>query len=420
MRAPLRHAVSIAAVSLMGAGLPAVAASSAAADEAVPAPSLEISSLPAASPAPGSVYDQPVTITNNGTAAANGVVFQVRLTRGLAFPAAADGCAYSTDADQVAQALCKLDVVVAPGQSVTTPVRFKALPKALMEVVEYGTGPTGQAPGDDGFDDSYRRLALTADSSADLVATGDSAKGSPGGYVNVTATMRNDGPGWIHDEESDEQPGLLVHIPPGTTAVEVPEECAPFGIDAPTGPSEPGHSTYVCWHDDNLIEVGQSLAYTFRLRLAKDAKDTKGAVTASSVYGTHEAYDKNTSNDTAYLKVDVTGGDTSGTGHSGGSGPGSGGSAGGGSGTGGGNDPHPQASARPGAASASPVSGANPTATATAAATGGDPGDATANGNLASTGSDGTLLVAGTATAAAVLGGGMLLAARRRRSTKTS
>lgn len=414
MRAPLRHAASIAAVSLIGV-LPAIVTTAASADEAAPA--LEISSLPTATPKPGAVYDQSVTITNNGTAAANGVAFQIRLTRGLAFPAPVDGCTYSTVADQVTQALCELDVVVEPGQSVTTPVRFKTLPKALLEVVEYGTTPTGEAPLNDGFDDSYRRLALTADSSADLVATGDEAKGSAGDIVNVTATLRNDGPGWIHNEESDDQPGLLVRIPAGTTAVEVPKECAPFGIDAPTGPSEPGHPKYVCWHDDNLIEVGQSLSYTFRLKLGKNVKDTKGAVTASSVYGTHQTYDKNTSDDTAYLKIDVPDTGTPSAGTTGGSATG-GGSTDGGSGTGGqGNDPHPQTGGASGGTTPSPVATPSTGVTST---TGGDSAGDEADGNLARTGSDGTVLVAGAAGAAAVLGGGMILAARRRRGAKTS
>ncbi|WP_393073039.1 hypothetical protein [Streptomyces sp. LN704] len=71
---------------------------------------------------------------------------------------------YSTDADQVGQvgqvgrvgqAQCRLDTVVEPGSSVTVPVRFKVLGKGLMESVEYGTGFTGEAPGKEGYGDSY-------------------------------------------------------------------------------------------------------------------------------------------------------------------------------------------------------------------------------------------------------------------------
>ncbi len=45
--------------------------------------------------------------------------------------------------------------VVEPGSSVTVPVRFKVLGKGLMESVEYGTGLTGEAPGKEGYGDSY-------------------------------------------------------------------------------------------------------------------------------------------------------------------------------------------------------------------------------------------------------------------------
>jgi hypothetical protein len=101
-------------------------------------------------------------------------------------------------------------------------VRFKALPNALMEAVQYGTSATGEAPGE-GFDDSYRRLTLTADSSADLVAVGDDTEALAGGKQSFTVQLRNDGPGWIQNQTSDDQPALMVHIPTGTVATEVPK-----------------------------------------------------------------------------------------------------------------------------------------------------------------------------------------------------
>ncbi|MER6734172.1 hypothetical protein [Streptomyces puniciscabiei] len=42
-----------------------------------------------------------------------------------------------------------------------------------------------------------RRRALTVAGPADLAARGDLAEGAPGSRVTVTATLRNDGPGWI-------------------------------------------------------------------------------------------------------------------------------------------------------------------------------------------------------------------------------
>lgn len=408
VRARFRRTATLA-TAVLGMTVPALSVSVAHADDA--GAHLEVSTLRAPSPEIGETYDKSVTVTNTGTEAAHGFVFRTRLTRGLGFPGTAEGCTYSTDADQVGQADCRFDTVVEPGASVTVPVRFKVLAKALMESVEYGTGPTGQAPAGEGYDDSYHRTAFTADSTADLVATGDRAKGSRGQKVTVTAALRNAGPGWIHNTESDDQPGLMVHIPAGTTAVQVPKECAPFGIDAPTGPSEPGHPVYVCWHDDNLIEVGQTLAYDFVLKIGSKAHDTKGEVKASSVYGIHQDYDKNAANDTAYLQVDVTDDDGTGTGGSGGSTSG-GGAGTGGQGTGGGHGGQ-----SPSTGGSHPMSGSTPVA-----ATDGGTGDTSTpvpQGGLAATGSNGTAIWAGSAAATLAAGGSLVVLARRRRASGT-
>ncbi|MFD3487994.1 hypothetical protein [Streptomyces sp. NPDC058665] len=254
---------------------------------------------------PGEIRRDSVTLTNNGTAATDGVTFRLRLTRGLAFTEPVDGCTYSTVGDRIKQALCELDVGIAPGESHTVPVTYKVLKNALMEVVEYGTDRTGGAPGE-GYDEAHRRLALDTDSSADLVATGDEAAGKPGTKVVVTPAIRNDGPGWIQNNESDDHPALLVNIPKGTTAVEVPEECKPFGIDGPTGPSEPGHPKYVCQEDDYTLEVGEIEAFAIVLRIDKGRwADTSGEVKATSNYDIDPVYDTDKSNNKATLTIDV-------------------------------------------------------------------------------------------------------------------
>ncbi|MDO0914551.1 LPXTG cell wall anchor domain-containing protein [Streptomyces sp. DT2A-34] len=410
----IRHSAAFVAAAAIAAAVPAVVAPAAHAEEAEP--SLVISSLPSTSPKPGEVYDESVVITNKGTAAVDGLTFRIRLTRGLDFPESVEGCAYSTIEDQVRQALCELDTVIEPGASVETPVRFKALPKALMEAVEYGTGPTGEAPGE-GFGDSYRRLALTADSSADLVAVGEWTEALAGDKQSVTVRLRNDGPGWIQNNESDDQPALMVQIPPGASAVEVPKECAPFGIDGPSGPGgTPGKSKYVCSPADHTIEVGESLAYTFMLKIGADVKGTiKGEVKATSVYDIHPAFDKNTANDKDWLRIDIPTDNEDGPATSGGSS--TGGSTDGGSTTGGdGNDPDGQSTGGTGGTGST---GATSAGTSTGTSTGGST-SGSVDGNLASTGSDGTPLIAGAAATAAALGGALVLTVRRRRTAARS
>ncbi|GGW14118.1 hypothetical protein GCM10018980_13780 [Streptomyces capoamus] len=431
MRSPLRSTAAAAAAAAIGIGVPALAVPVAHAEEL--APDLVISTLPTASPKPGELYDHAVTVTNKGTGPAAHVSFRIRLTRGLDFPDQVKGCTYATLADHVRQALCELDTVVEPGASITVPVRFKALPQALMEAVEYGTGRTGETPGD-GFGDSYRRLALTADSTADLAAEGDLVEGAPGSRVTVTATLRNNGPGWVRDEESDDQPALMVRIPVGTVAKEVPGDCEPFGTDGPTGPSEPGHARYVCWPADHTLDVDQSLDYTFVLQIGKTARNTKGQVTASSVYGIHPAFDKNPANDTAYLAVDVTGGGDPGTSTAGGT---TTGGDTGGSGTAGSGDPHGQSTGGSGTSGATGTTGTGGTSgatgtTGTSGDTSGTTGTAAstatgsttsgagtaAGGTLASTGSDGMPLLAAGAVGVTALGGLVLVAVRRRSAGK--
>jgi LPXTG-motif cell wall-anchored protein len=407
VRQHLRTSSAVVAAAAIAAAVPAVVAPAAYAEEA--APELAISTLPNLAPKPGDVYEKSVTITNYGTAASESVVFRVRLTRGLDFAEQVEGCTYSTVQDQVRQAVCELGTVVEPGASVTTPVRFKALPHALMEAVEYGTTPTGAAP-DEGFTNAYKRLTLTSDSSADLVATGDKAEASPGDTVTVNAILRNDGPGWIQNNVSDDLPGLKVQIPPGTTAVEVPAECSPFNIDGPSGPSKPGKPEYVCWPKDATLDVDESHTYAFKLKVKDTAKDTKGEVKASSVYNITPKYDKNLANNTAYLSIDVTGDDNE-PGTSGGS------TTGGGSGESstGGNGNAPEGQSTGGSGSTGSTSAGTSTGGTTGSSTSGSTGDTT-GGNLASTGSDGTPLLAGAATAAAGLGGLLVLAVRRRRA----
>ncbi|WP_406202062.1 LPXTG cell wall anchor domain-containing protein [Streptomyces sp. NBC_01017] len=406
----IRHSAALVAAAAAVAALPAVVAPAAYAEEGDP--SLVISSLPSTSPKPGEVYDEKVVITNKGTAAADGVTFRIRLTRGLDFPAAVEGCTYSTIGDKVRQALCELDTVIEPGASVETPVRFKALPHALMEAVEYGTSATGEAPGE-GFDDSNRRLTLTADSTADLVAVGEDTEALAGDKQSVTVQLRNDGPGWIQNQESDDQPALMVRIPKGTTASEVPEDCAPFGIDGPSGPGgTPGKSTYVCWPADHTIEVGESLSFTFMLKIGDDTRTTTGEVKATSVYDIHPAFDKNPANDKAQIRIAIPTDNEPGPATSGGSSTG-GGSTDGGSTTGG-NDPEGQSTGGNGSTGGSGSTGSTSSGTSTGGSTG------SVDGNLASTGSDGTPLIAGAAAAVAALGGVLVLAVRRRRTVGKS
>ncbi|WP_406153643.1 LPXTG cell wall anchor domain-containing protein [Streptomyces sp. NBC_01023] len=413
----MRHRISsvsaVAAALLAAALAPAVQAH---ADDAA-APALVVSELSSDPWKPGEVRTDALTFTNQGDAPADGVTMRLRITRGLAFPEHAAGCTYSTDSDQVSVALCHFDKVLGPGEHFTAPINFKVLPKALMENVEYGTGTTGGDPASGSTALSYRSLPVTADSTADLAAVGDTAKGKPGDKVTVTAGLRNDGPGWIDDNTSDDQPAVMVDIPKGTTAVEVPKDCQPFAIDGPSGPSAPGKRKYVCLPPDHIYEVGSLQAYKFVLKIEKGAKDTSSEVKATSAYDIHPVFDKNPANDKAKLVIDVTGsGSGTGTGTSSGSGSASSGGSNGGSSTGG-STAGTTGGSGTGSTGTSGGTHAQSTggtgSTGAASTTGGD-----ATGTMASTGSSNTPLITGAAAAAVALGGGLVFALRRRNGAR--
>ncbi|WP_405776863.1 LPXTG cell wall anchor domain-containing protein [Streptomyces sp. NBC_00859] len=413
----MRHRIS--SVSAVAAALLAVAlapAVQAHADDAA-APALVVSELSSDPWKPGEVRTDSLTFTNQGDAPADGVTMRLRITRGLAFPDNAAGCTYSTDSDQVSVAVCHFDKVLEPGQHFTAPVNFKVLPKALMENVEYGTGTTGGDPESGSTALSYRSLAVTADSTADLAAVGDTAKGKPGDKVTVTAGLRNDGPGWVDINTSDDQPAVMVNIPKGTTAVEVPKDCQPFGIDGPSGPSAPGKPKYVCLPPDHIYEVGSLNAYKFVLKIEKGAKDTSGEVKATSVYDIHPDFDKNPANDKAKLTVDVTGSGT-GTGTGSGSGSGTSGGSNSGTATGGSSAGTTGGSDTGGAATQSGTHAQSTGGTGSALSTGGSSSSGGATGTMASTGSSNTPLLTGAGAAAVALGGGMVFALRRRNAAK--
>ncbi|MFF2651240.1 LAETG motif-containing sortase-dependent surface protein [Streptomyces sp. NPDC058045] len=381
--------------------LPVLAlAPSAAAEPAEDGPDLIVSELQTTDLTLGEANAEQVTITNRGKAAVDGVVFRTRITRGLDFPAHEDGCTYTTGKDKVQQAVCHLDLQLAPGAHTKVPVPFKVLPNALLETVEYGTSADGKEPGE-GYDESYHQLQAKADSSADLAAEGDRAKGEPGDTVHVTAGHRNDGPGWVHLDDSDDQPAVLVTIPKGTKAVEVPKECAPFGVDGPSGPGgTKGKPRYVCWPEDATFDVGSVHRYTFGLKIKAGATTSTGKVKATSVYDIHPEFDPKTSNDTASLKVEVTGGGDGEPGDT----------------TGGGSGGKPQGG------HGDEVT-ATPSAPAPGVVTGGTTGGhspAPSGGKLASTGSGSTPLLAGSAAAALLVGGAAVVVARRRRSGSSS
>jgi LPXTG-motif cell wall-anchored protein len=361
---------------------------------------------------PGSTIESPVTISNAGTLPADGVQLRMVTTVGLSYADRYSNCVYSTvttdsygyHASQ--QALCTFDTVVEPGKRyrLEQPVQLDVKKEALFEFFGHealplpdtgATAPSGSGPklslvpagnAAAGSTDLGRQK-INADSSADMVADGDTAEGAPGDVVQVDVSLRNEGPGWVGYNASDNQPVLLLTVPTGTKAVEIPDRCSVWSEEAQsgTGQKTPGAPQYVCQPLQSDFAVGDTRSFRFGLQIRENAATTTGEAGVTSAYGSTLTFDDNHANDSADVTVEVEGG--------------SGAPAAGAPGSG--------ASASP---SRTPETDGNDIGTqnvATAADT----------GSLASTGSNGILPVAAAVGAGALLlGGAMVLFVRRRRA----
>ncbi|MFE9878088.1 hypothetical protein [Streptomyces sp. NPDC005784] len=235
-------------------------------------------------------------------------------------------------------------------------------------------------------------ILYTVDNTADAEALGASAEGRPGDVVTVDVGYRNNGPGGVptwNGSRPLEDPSVetTVTIPPGTTAVKVPERCWTEN----GGKKGPGGRVYSCRGESNdwWVGSGERLVWSFDLHIDKASALKPGKVSLKVL----PESDSNPRNDTAAITVKVPGA-TGGTGGSDGGNGSSGGTAGGSSGSGSGGG----SGSAGGAHDTSSTSGQT--------------------GSMASTGAGATPWIAGTAgVLAAGLGTVLFTTARRRRQS---
>ncbi|MEE1800714.1 hypothetical protein PUR57_18895 [Streptomyces sp. JV176] len=376
---------------------------------------------------PGTSLEAPITVANMGSLPASGVELKLTTTQGLGFAPRFANCAYGTTDDlpsghgrTLDSAVCRVGTPVEPGKRyrLSTSVGLDVKGTALFEFLDYrvkpltDTAPTTADPRDGGSRSSGQSgeapvLTLVPDgeapppgtvteqgmwkinaaNTADLAVTGDSvtAEAGPGTEVTLTAKLRNDGPATFDLLTSDDQIGLLVDIPEGTTAVKVPDRCR-LWTDLGTNEPRPGAPQYMC-ATRSPFAVGQAVDLPFTLRVTEDAPaTTRATMRTMSVNGGELTFDTHQANNTAQFTVRVKN-----VGGSGGA-PGPDGAAGGN-----GKQPHTQTISAPRTA---PVAPAPP-------------------GMLAATGTGGAS-AALWASGAALAAGAALLAATRGRGHRTA
>ncbi|MEV6264084.1 LPXTG cell wall anchor domain-containing protein [Streptomyces sp. NPDC051784] len=350
------------------------------------APDLALSGIaPVDGVKPGSTFDRPVVVANNGTASADKVWVQYSVTRGLDYAEVPSNCrthqvpSYD-EMTAKSNVVCSFDQELEPGKAYTpgTPLAVKALDNALHDVLRVsvwdidpplddaatppvaGTAPAvklveSQAGGE--ATEEAVDVPVTAVNTADWQVQGADLTGSVGDVVTLKVKFTNAGPAWVLTDEGDPVRQVLITPPAGTSVVKSDGFC-----DAEGG-------TYVCGTNQRWVNEGEGGLYTFQLKIDKQVPGATGSV----ALGPHERpFDPEKGNDKADIILDVKD-----TGSTGGTSDGGSGSAG--SGAAGGNQPSAQG-----------------------------------GGELADTGSSSTAV--GTAAAAMITGGGALLVTRRRRT----
>ncbi|MER7888942.1 hypothetical protein ABTX15_03865 [Micromonospora sp. NPDC094482] len=141
-------------------------------------------------------------------------------------------------------------------------------------------------------------LRVTGDQTADAAAVGRSTSARPGDRVRVSPGFDNLGPAAV--ETWRMSPLVRVGIPEGSTAVTVPETCAPIG----EGEWKPGDTwgqlgarAYGCRPQTDFAFPGRPVTFTFTLRVDRLTTPTSAPVTIDM------PGDTNAANDTAQITL---------------------------------------------------------------------------------------------------------------------
>ncbi|MET7948031.1 LPXTG cell wall anchor domain-containing protein [Micromonospora sp. NPDC005324] len=173
-----------------------------------------------------------------------------------------------------------------------------------------------------GYDYTGWTTRATGKNGTDLAAIGATLKGTAGAVVTATVGFRNNGPATLDGTNGDFEAATHtdVELPPGTTAVEVPDNC---------WLRQNTTRTYLC-ASEMLLVAGQTYTTTFRLRIDKVIPNARGAVRVNAPCecpaGGGFQDDIKPANDTATIVVNAAQG-------GGGQGDGDGGGGGGGGGS---------------------------------------------------------------------------------------
>ncbi|HWU06720.1 MAG TPA: peptidase [Streptomyces sp.] len=397
---------------------------------------------------PGDVQPAPITFTNKGTRAADGVLLTLMYSRGMEIPERYANCEYSGETGEGASggfgwstALCSVAGTFEPGavHTLAEPLSVKATERAFYDTFIYrvhedspaqrsaqragapftrGTGPeltlkkaaSSARSADLDPWDNQQEADFRTENTADFTAYGAKAAGAEGETVTADIGFRNEGPAWIGYIRSGEPVATLdFTVPEGARVTGKPDSCQGVTAEGKYREDQSAAPRYFC--DSSMtVRDGADIALPFELKIDKVVPGASGAVTVRNTWLSDPAlpFDPDGTDNTAQL---VLNGTDSGSEDTGGTSEGSTSTEGA---TGG--DTAGSATGTPGASGETSTSGSASDAGTTG--TSGTSGSAPTGtgGFLASTGS---VALVGTAVAAVALAaGGVLYATTRRRAQR--
>ncbi|MFC4016727.1 LPXTG cell wall anchor domain-containing protein [Micromonospora sp. GCM10011542] len=170
--------------------------------------------------------------------------------------------------------------------------------------VQIDTDPTNNVSG--------VTVEVTGKNGADLAAIGATLSGKKGAVLTAALGFRNNGPATLENLRTESDVTYVdVTVPTGTTAVEVPFECAPRdGKDADWGDAgTPGAKEYRCYPGP-FAPAGEDLTGEFKFRIDKVVANATGTVKVNVPCECDGGFyaDLKPANDTAKILVNAEGG----------------------------------------------------------------------------------------------------------------
>ncbi|MEU0437674.1 hypothetical protein ABZ153_40015 [Streptomyces sp. NPDC006290] len=290
---------------------------------------------------PGAKFDLPGGFTNSTGRTLDTLYVEVQLADYLSFAEEFDNCWYEEDNDTllVDGMTCRLEGTIRSGRSYDLDFgKVNVDNAARFGNIYYSVGVDAKPPegtrrgtgrqltfGERDHADRYVRSAsasasasydvvstrLDVDNPVDLALNEVTLRGKRGDRVKADFFFVNNGPAGIRavfDSEEDNETAVVVNltVPPGLTAVEVPDFCR--GKERGHGDKgAPGASHYYCWQHrldkSRTMSPGQFEYFPFVFRIDR-ADNRPGRIEMAT---SDQRDDSDPSNDSAAIKVDITG-----------------------------------------------------------------------------------------------------------------